>query len=301
MHRTVAAMIGAALFFAPLPLFAQSSAILGTEDYFAGALPPPGFHFIDYLAYYTADELRDADGKKVPLDFELDVLADVLRPIYVSDIEVLGANLAWHAVIPVVYQAAKVKDFGASDYQFGLGDMYISPFLLGWHGDIFHCVAGLDIITPTGQYDREDFASIGNNHWTFEPAVAVSMIHPDGFGADLKLMYDIHTKNTDDSDDDGSKIDTLTGQQFHLDYNAGVALLDQLRLGVCGYFLIGLQNDEWDGEEVEDSKEQVFAVGPSVMFQASPSLGLVAKAQFETYAENRPLGTMYWLKAVASF
>lgn len=300
MRQMAAALVAAAL-LAPLPLFAQSSAILGTEDYFAGALPPPGFHFIDYLAYYTADELKDSDGKKVPLDFELDVLADVLRPIFVSDIEVLGASLAWHAVIPVVYQATKVKDFGASDYQFGLGDMYFSPFLLGWHSDLFHCVAGLDIIAPTGQYDRDDFASIGNNHWTFEPAVAVSLIHPDGFDVDLKLMYDIHTKNTDDDDGSGGKQDYLCGQQFHLDYNAGLAVLDQLRLGVCGYYLIGLQDDEINGEKVEDSKEQVFAVGPSAMFSLSPSLSLVGKAQFETYAENRPLGAMYWLKAVASF
>ncbi len=301
MRKLAVAAIGAAALLCPLSLFAQSSAILGTEDYFAGALPPPGFHFIDYLAYYTADELRDADGEKVPLDFELDVLADVLRPIYVSDIEVLGANLAWHAVIPVVYQAARVKDLGASDYQFGLGDMYFSPFLLGWHSDLFHCVAGLDIIAPTGQYDREDFASIGNNHWTFEPAAAVSLIHPAGFNADLKLMYDIHTKNTDDDDGSGGKADYLCGQQFHLDYNAGFAVLDHLRLGVCGYYLIGLQNDEQNGDEVEDSKEQVFAVGPSVLFSVCPSLSLTAKAQFETFAENRPRGAMYWLKAVASF
>ena len=39
----------------------------------------------------------------------------------------------------------------------------------------------------------------------------------------------------------------------------------------------------------------------SALLGLSPAFSLTAKAQFETYAENRPLGAMYWLKAVASF
>ena len=302
MRRMAVVLLSAAALCCPLTLFAAgSSAILGTEDYFVGALPPPGFHFINYLAYYNAGEVRDSEGDKVPIDFQLDVAADVLRGIYVSDLKVLGADLGWHAILPVVYQGVKVKGAGVGEYHFGLGDMYFSPFLLGWHSELIHCVAGLDIIAPTGQYKREQSASIGNNHWTFEPAVAVSLIHPSGFDLDVKLMYDIHTKNTDEDDGFGGTADYLTGQQFHLDYNAGIAVLDSLRLGICGYYLIGLQDDEMDGEKIADSKEQVFAVGPSAMYSFSPALHLVAKVQFETAAKNRPEGTFSWLKLIASF
>jgi hypothetical protein len=119
------------------------------------------------------------------------------------------------------------------------------------------------------------------------------MIHPSGISASVKMMYDIHTENED------SKL--KTGQQFHLDYNAGYMIIDNFRVGVAGYYLIGVQDDKEDGSRVEDSREQVLAVGPSAMYSFNPGLSLVTKVQFETIAENRPEGTKAWLKMIYSF
>ncbi|MDP8215561.1 MAG: transporter [Candidatus Euphemobacter frigidus] len=302
---TIALIAGLAL---PAQLLAgHSSAILGAEGYFAGALPPPGAHFINYLMYYHAGELNDHKGDKKSMDFQADVAAEVLRGIYISDIKILGANLGWHLIVPLAYMEMEIKDVPAprviDDSRASIGDIDFSPFLLGWHTELFHVVVGLDIIAPTGQYNRKHFpVNIGNNHWTFEPALAVSMIHPSGVSASVKLMYDIHTKNTDGvNPDNGAKADYLTGQQFHLDYNAGYMIVDNFRLGVCGYYLIGLQDDKLDGTKVSDSKEQVLAVGPSAMYSFNPGLHLVAKVQFETLAENRSEGTKGWLKLIYSF
>lgn len=305
MKKTIAAAILVTLAVLPVSIFAgDSSAILGTEDYFVGALPPPGFHFINYLAYYYADELKDYQGDKDPGDFKANVAAEVLRGIYVSDIEVLGANLGWHVVVPLVYRDMKYAIGGFEMFdesRASLGDVYFSPFLLGWHSDLVHVVAGLDIIAPTGQYNADYAVNIGSNHWTFEPAVAISLILPEGFDFDLKLMYDIHTKNTDYMTMAGQTADYQTGQQFHLDYNAGYAVLDNLRLGVCGYYLTGLQDDKLDGDKIANTKQQVLAVGPSAMYSVNQQLHLVAKVQFETQVENRPQGIFSWLKLIYSF
>jgi hypothetical protein len=294
----VLALLALAVLPASIPA-GDSSAILGTEDYFVGALPPPGFHFINYLAYYYADEFRNSDGDKIPEDFKASIAADVLRGIYVSDIEVLGANLGWHLVVPLVYKDMEMKGV-FDESRASLGDIYFSPFLLGWHSDMLHWVVGLDIIAPTGQYNDDYSVNIGSNHWTFEPAVAVSLILPEGLSVDLKLMYDFHTENTDYSGMYGEG-DYRTGQQFHLDYNIGYAVLDNLRLGVCGYYLKGLQDDELDGDKIADTKEQVLAVGPSAMYSVNQQLHLVAKVQFETQVENRPQGVFSWLKLIYSF
>ena len=229
------------------------------------------------------------------VDFDLDVVANVFRFIYVSDIKILDADLAWHVVVPVVYQDVKVTPpvGGFDEDHFGLGDCYFSPFILGWHSEIFHWVFGLDIIAPTGQYSKNDNASIGSNHWTFEPAFAASMIHPNGLSASVKLMYDFHTENDDTKE--------RTGQQFHMDYNAGYLVGDNIRLGVCGYYLKGVQDDKIDGETAPDSEQQCFAVGPSAMYSFNPALHLVAKVQFETYAQNRSEVDRYWLKLIYSF
>lgn len=271
----------------------ESSSILGAEGYFAGALPPPGFHFINYLMYYHAGELKDSNGDEVPIDFKADVAAEVARGIYISDIKILGANLGWHVIVPLVYMKMEITEAALDESRASIGDIDFAPFILGWHTDFFHFVAGLDIIAPTGQYDKNYTVNIGCNHWTFEPALAASFIHPSGVSASVKLMYDIHTENND------TKLET--GQQFHLDYNAAYMLVDNFRLGVCGYYLIGLQDDKLDGSKIPDSKEQVLAVGPSAMYSFNPGFHLIAKVQFETQAENRPEGTKAWLKMIYSF
>ena len=230
------------------------------------------------------------------LDFKAHVAAEVLRGIYVSDIKILGADLGWHVVVPLVYKDMKL---GMGDLTIfdesraSVGDIYFSPFLLGWHSEILHWVVGLDIIAPTGQYNDKRAVNIGSNHWTFEPAVAVSLILPEGLSVDLKLMYDIHTENNDTKE--------TTGQQFHLDYNIGYAVLDNFRLGVGGYYLKGLQDDKVSGTKVPESKEQVLAVGPTALYSFNPGLHLVAKVQFETEVENRPQGIFSWLKLIYSF
>ena len=51
-----------------------SSAALGVEDWYAGSLPPPGWHLLDYTLYYHASQLKGEKSREVgtaPLaDFE---------------------------------------------------------------------------------------------------------------------------------------------------------------------------------------------------------------------------------------
>ncbi len=279
----------------------NSSAVLGTEDYYAGALPPPGFHYINYVLYYTADKLMDQNGDEGgPPNFEATVAANVFRPIYVCKKQILGANPAWHVVVPLVYKKFESDLF--DDSATGIGDIYVSPLILGWHSKVLHTVAGLDVIVPSGKYNNDDVANIGNDHWTFEPAVALSALFPCGFQFGVKLMYDFHTKSTDYRPTGAVETgDFQTGQQFHGDYNVSYAFLPNFQVGAAGYFLFGITEDELNDESVNDSKEQVVAVGPSVQYAPLKNLSIVAKYLFEMEAENRPEGNAAWLKVVYSF
>ena len=279
----------------------NSAAVLGTEDYYAGALPPPGFHYVNYVLYYNADELKDADGNSGgPPGFEVTALANVFRPVFVANTTILGANPAWHVVVPLVHQNIKSDMF--DDNADGIGDIYVSPLILGWHTKVYHYIAGLDVIMPTGEYDSDEISNIGKDHWTFEPAVALSALYPNGVQFGVKLMYDIHTK-TEDYGVMGAEdtVEFKTGQQFHGDYNLSYAIKPNFQLGIAGFFLVGVTDDEMDGESVDDSKEQVVAAGPSVMYAPLKNLSIVAKYLMETQVENRPEGAQAWLKVVYSF
>jgi len=294
MRRLAHSLLLALLLAAPVLAFpGDSAAINGAECWWSGALPPPGFHYINYTLYYFADDFKDGDGDTYVTppfaDFEAHVAANVFRPIYVADLNILGATPAWHMVIPVLYKSLE-SDF-IDDDVFGLSDVYFSPLILGWHSKNVHGVVGLDIIAPIGTYDEDDVANVGVNHWTFELAGALTVMSNDGWSGSMKLMYDIHTENDD--------TDILTGQQIHGDWNVGYSA-DEWRAGLSGYFLKGVQDDEVNGVEVPDSKEQVVAVGPSIQWHRGP-LAVIVRSQWEFAVENRPQGVSNWLKVIYSF
>jgi len=271
----------------------ESAAINGAECWYSGALPPPGFHYINYTLYYYADDFKDARGDTFvtpPLaNFKANVMANVFRPLYVADLNILGASPAWHMVIPMVYKSLESDFF--DDSVFGLGDIYISPLILGWHSKNVHGAVGLDIIAPVGKYDEDNVANVGVNHWTFEAVGALTLMSNDGWSGSMKLMYDFHTKNRD--------TDILTGQQIHGDWNVGYSV-EEWRAGLSGYFLKGVQKDEFRGSDIRNSKEQVVAVGPSLQWHRGP-LAIGLRSQWEFAVENRPQGVANWLKVIYSF
>ncbi len=268
----------------------------GAEDALSGAAPPPGWHVVNYFLYYDADELGTPAGA---LDIDLKVWADVLRVIYSSDKKILGGNYLAHLFVP--YLDADFDTFGYSES--GVGDPIIDPFIIAWHGPTYHAVAGLDIYVPIGEYDENSPLNlIGKNFWTFEPAVAVTGLYKSGFSWSLKLMYAINTRNDEYFNPAiGAKSELRPGDEFHVDYSFDYGLAKNFRLGACGYYYKQLDDDEIDGVDVPHERGEAFAVGPVLMYSASPKLHFVAKAQFEVETENRPEGNAYWFKVIFSF
>ena len=119
--------------------------------------------------------------------------ADVLRVVQVDKVTVLGASLGHAFIAPLVNLNVGIGS--AHDHRSGLGDVTITPFILGWHGKSFHAVAALDINAPTGVYDQNRMANIGRNYWNFEPVLAVAYYPKGGFTVDVKMMYDVNATN----------------------------------------------------------------------------------------------------------
>ena len=71
----------------------------GAEAFMAGAVPPPGNYFLDYAYYYSADTMKDDNGDAIGAFDDVSILANVFRYLWVSDTEIMGANLAMHALI----------------------------------------------------------------------------------------------------------------------------------------------------------------------------------------------------------
>lgn len=268
-----------------------SSYPMGAENYMSGAMPPPGLYSQFYVGHYEADSLRDNRGDKVPVDFRVRANSIAPRLIWVTEQQVLGGNLAFHAIVPLV--DLKVELNGQSQSKQGLGDIIFGPALGFHHSEKLHSIVALDFIAPSGEYDRGDLANIGRNYWVVEPVVAVSYVDPNGLNVDAKIMYDFNQRNP--------ATDYRSGSELHADYAVGWGLGNGWVVGVGGYMVHQTTDDRQDGERVKDNKGRAIAIGPSVKYTSDKGWFLTAKWEQETQVRNRAEGNAYWMKLTIPF
>ncbi len=263
----------------------------GAEDFMAGAVPPPGLYFIDYLTYYTADKFKDNNGHDSIPNFDLHVTANVFRLLYVTKQQILGGFWGMHAFLPVLNVDAKVPV--GKESRTGIGDVIVDPFILSWHSKNWHFVTAVDIFMPTGKFDKSHIANLSTNYWTFEPIAGFTYLSDGGFEVSSKIMYDFNTKNNDTH--------YLSGQQFHFDYTAAYHI-KEWSLGAGGYYYKQTTDDKQDGAKVgpDGNRGQVFAIGPQVKYDYK-NMSFILKYQREMAVENRPEGDKFWFKFVYAF
>ncbi len=284
----------------------------GAENWYAGALPPPGTYFINYFGYYGGklqdgsghDVSHPATGNKVP---RVDAVFDALRVVHVTNTQILGGNWAMHAILPVVNQSiGNLPGTSGSASKFGIGDITIDPIVITWHhSPELHTAVGLDINLPTGAYDKNDpRTSIGANYYSLEPLAAITWLPKGGWEVSAKFMYNMKTKNND-SVFLGQNGKYESGDEFHMDYVVGKHIGDWA-FGLSGYYLKQVTNDKFNGTTVgaipgiisEGRKGQVLAIGPSVKYATKSGTMFIGQWQHETMVENRFQGDKLWFKMI---
>lgn len=290
----------------------------GAEAFMSGAVPPPGFYFLNYLNYYSADEMKDNNGDDVEAFDELSVWANVFRFLWVSEQEILGANLCMHTFIPVLdvdidFKSPVGPKTKKSYSDSGIPYVIVNPFVLAWHlnqGKLHIAASPADIYVPLGQ-DEGNLASVGQNFWTFEPIVAVTYMH-DKWEFSGKFMYDFNTTEDNSATVYGFEVDRDPGQEFHVDYSASYAFTPSFRAGINGYYYVQTTDDSYDLNDAipaavqallkddEGNRSRVFAVGPGVWYNHK-NMFFSLRSQFETGAKNKTEGLNVWAKFTYAF
>lgn len=264
----------------------------GNEDFMVGALPPPGSYFMNYVMYYTADKMKDNSGDTLPGSFSLDATVEAMRFIHVTKKKLFGADIGMHVIIPVTYQ--HVSAGGASQTKTGLGDIEFSPIVLGWHfNKNWHLTTCVDIMAPTGAYEKDDLSNTGRNYWTFNPIVAFTYLADQGFEVSAKMLYLINTVN--------SSTGYVSGQEFIVDYLVGQHL-GNWSLGINGYYYKQTTDDSMRNEPANFNgyKGQGFSIGPAVQYNFR-NMFFSLKYQWDTEVKNRPEGQKFWFKFLYAF
>ena len=284
----------------------------GVEGWLAGAVPPPGNYFLNYFGYYSGD-LRDGSGNKTSFpgtgnNGSVSAWFDALRFLKTTGYQIFGANYGFHAIVPLVHQQLDLGAPNGSRTVSGFGDVTLSPLVLSWHTPEWHWAAALDIFMPWGKYDKNDGrGSIGANYYSYEPVFAVTYLGPTGWEVSAKFMYNFKDKNKD-ANFLGTDGTYESGDEFHMDYTVGKRF-GPWGVGLAGYYLKQTNDDKFNGASVppvpglwsQGRRGEVFAIGPSVIYQAEKSPIFIGTWHHETTAENRFRGDKFLFKLILPF
>lgn len=264
----------------------------GAEAFFAGALPPPGLYGLFYYTHYHASRFNDSHGNGSVPDFKLDADVLIARPVFMTNLSLLGGRFGGYAVLPAERLALSAG--GASFDRANLGDLIVSPFLIAWGSGALRTAAAVEFVFPTGQYDPRAALNTGHNYYTARPVFAVSWLPNDKVEVSAKMTYSFNAPNRDTH--------YHSGNVFHIDYSASYAVAPKAHLGVSGYFVKQTTDDMLNGQPVagDGFRGQVFAIGPGIRYQFS-KVSLEARVVKELFVRNRPAGEAVWAKMVVAF
>ncbi len=278
---------------------------LGLTSFLDGGPPAgPGWYFTEYLQWYTANRFTDSSGDKMG-PFKLDVGISLNQLIYQSNKDVfLGGKWGMDVILPVVNFDLDPGGTPLTDNGGGIGDLLVGPYLqwfpiMGQNGPIFMHRIEFQMVLPTGRYSDKESLNPGSNFFSIDPYWAATWFVTPKWEASWRIHY----LWNDTNEDPGGGYDTVqAGQAIHLNFASSYEILaKRLRVGLNGYFLKQITDMKVNGHNVSDTREQVAALDPGLLYSFSQNDHLFFNAYFEFAAENRPEGERYNLRWVHHF
>ncbi|MFH1070398.1 MAG: transporter, partial [Candidatus Glassbacteria bacterium] len=214
------------------------------------------------------------------------VYAMVNRLIWITDKKFLGGNFGMDLLIPFVRTDLKIGALGVADQQFGMGDLYLEPFVLAWHGPRYDAAVGLSFFLPTGQYSKTEPASAGQDFTTTMLTFGYTFYLDPAKAWSLSVLgrYEIN----------GEKGETKVkpGHDLVLEWGLAKNVAKVWDIGLSGYY-IGQLTDDSGAAAVWDTSvhDRVFAIGPEVSaFIVPAKMFLSVRSLWETGAKDRSQG-----------
>ncbi|MDQ3060125.1 MAG: transporter [Pseudomonadota bacterium] len=254
--------------------------VAGVEGLQGASVPPPGNYYLGYLVHYDVNSFRaPGSDTDLPGSNTASVTALANRFVRITSTKLLGADYGYEMIVPMVSTSLKLGAAGLDDSHSGVGDVYLGPLVLGWHGAQWDAVAAAGMWLDSGKDNHP--ASPGKGYkstmltggatYYFDAAKSVS-------GSAL-FRFERHGK-----DDSGVR----AGNQLTLEWGVGKNL-GSVQAGVVGYSQWQTSSDR--GLGMTDKKAARHAIGAELVYPV-PGAGLFLKGalykEFSVKAGNAP-------------
>ncbi|MDR1920781.1 MAG: transporter [Candidatus Adiutrix sp.] len=194
---------------------------VGGDGYMISSLPSDRGLYKMYNIYYYSDKLKDNSGHTAAGDDKVESFTQMHRFLFQTGHKIFGADWMINVAVPLSWtdMSSGLTGRGHGMDRFGLGDVPVSPMLLGWHGDRWDALFDVLIFAPIGDYSADDPSSPGKGYWSIIPAVGLTYYFDEEktFNISTMARYEMNTKqrHTDYRHGDNIHWEASIGKTFN--------------------------------------------------------------------------------------
>ena len=239
---------------------------------------------------YHATRINDSAGDEAPVDFRQEAQSLLLHYVYTSNLRLLGAYVGGEVILPVAH--VNLHADGLRDSTSGVGDAILGVVLqwqkLTLFNRPFSARFDLNVVAPTGSFDRDEAVNLGNELWQISPYIATTLRLSERWEISHRINY--NWSSVSHRQPYATLHETAQpGDQLAVNLSASYAINETWRIGVGSYILRQLSDSRTDGARIPDSRQRVFGVGPSVRWSHGRTM-VIASGYKEFDAQNRSEG-----------
>ena len=281
-------VLAASVLVSPTALAVNGHYVPGIEGMGGPSLPPPGNYYRGYLVHYDIDKLTTDKGKSVPGSNKGKVTALAHRFIRVTEKKFLGADYAFEAIVPMQHTSLDFKAAGVDSSKSGVGDIFLGPVILGWHGQQWDSVFAAGLWFDTGSTSKPASPGLGYKSLMLTLGGTYYLDAPKSWSLSALSRYEIN----------GNKKGLDQGDSFLVEWAAGKRLDNGIELGVIGYDGWQLENNQTQS----NAKIEKHAVGVETgYFWGNLGFGMKAAYLNEYKTKNSTEGDIFRLQFTKAF
>lgn len=266
MKKTVLAALTA---LASVGASAGGHYVPGVEGIQAASVPPPGMYYLGYLVNYSIDELRaPGSSNTVPLSNTGTVSALANRFVFITHTKVLGADYGMEAIVPVIRKSLNFNAPGISESSSGVGDIYLGPLVLGWHGGNWDAVAAAGVWLDNGNDDSPSKPGNGYKSAMLTGGGTYYFDAAKSWTGSALFRYEVNSTQSNDF---------RPGNQLTMEWGFGKSI-GAVQVGVVGYDQWQTSNDSGPGATGDQAERH--AIGLEVVYPLMKESGVMLKAAY---------------------
>lgn len=289
---------------AQVPSVGQPSGLnLGGTSFYDGFTGSPGWTWLTWLRSSSANAIKDNAGSSVPAFNSPKITSYVWanQIAYLSDTSLSGWRPGVTAILPTVSlhssfgpgQSLTSGGTGAGDITVG-AYMQADPVMSAAGQPFFVQRFSLDVILPTGKYDRHTDINQGAGFTSINPYWAATLFPAERWELSWRLHYLYNSRNNKPASSNPQQsfngvplTSTQAGQAAWVNFAASYAITPAFSLGINGYYFQQISDSKANGTTLPDARERVLGIGPGMMWRIDRDTSLWVNFYHETMVRNR--------------